>query len=74
MPANLLTRPLLAFLPCRYLRIMKEDGLAGSSQLAAPGWRSTITTSTPARAESDNSTFIDQQFSQSELLAAFAVS
>ncbi len=47
---------------------MKEDGLASSSQLAAPGWRSTITTSTPARAESDNSTFVDHLFNQGECL------
>ncbi len=53
---------------------MKQDDLEGVAGVTSPTWQAKIVTAAPARAESDNSTFIDQQFSQSELLAAFAVS
>ena len=52
---------------------MKQDGLENGSQLATPGWRSTITTSTPARAESDNSTFVDHLFSQGECFGGWTL-
>lgn len=45
---------------------MKQDDLEGVAGVTSPTWQAKIVTAAPARAESDNSTFIDQQFSQSE--------
>ena len=59
----LLTLPLPPVLPpppSRYLRIMKSDKLEGVAGVATPTWQEKIATSAP-RAESDNSTFIDQK-------------
>ncbi|PRW33647.1 low-CO2 inducible [Chlorella sorokiniana] len=53
----------------KYLRIMKQDDLEGVAGVTSPTWQAKIVTAAPARAESDNSTFIDQQFSQNKELA-----
>jgi hypothetical protein len=51
----------------RYLSLMKEEGLEGSSASAVPSWQSKIVKGTPERcATTDNSTIIDTSFAESE--------
>ena len=54
----------------KYLSILKSDGLEGVASVSTPTWQSTITTDTPARCETDNSTFKDQLFAQGACLWA----
>ena len=47
------------------MRILKSEGLEGGRAVGSPAWTAAISTSA-SRAESDNSTAIDQQFATGE--------